>query len=170
MTGSWDELFPNSKLSVRLKAEMPLMIGLDQLVLRDTFALNFSQNNDNTTIKSGEFLVQSSNTFPFSAQLKLFLLDASGEVLHQVNGTGNIEAAQFGAMDVQSGLMVANSEQRLALGEDVLNDINRVKSFIVQSEFNTTNPLTNLNEPMGVSVGAFIAVKVKTKITSENKL
>jgi len=170
VTGSWDELFPNSKLSVRLKAEMPLMIGLDQLVLRDTFALNFSQNNDNTTIKSGEFLVQSSNAFPFSAQLKLFLLDASGEVLHQMNGTGNIEAAQFGAMDVQSGLMVANSELRLALGEDVLNDISRVKSFIVQSEFNTTNPLTNLNEPMGIPVGAFIAVKVKTKITSENKL
>jgi hypothetical protein len=170
VTGSWDELFPNSTLSVRLKAEMPLMIGLDQLVLRDTFALNFTQNSDNTTVKSGEFLIQSSNAFPFSAQLKMFLLDASGNVLHQVNGTGSIEAAQFGSMDIQSGLMVSNSELRLVLGEEVLDDINLVESFIVQTEFNTTNPLTSVNEPMGIPVGAFIAVKVKTKITSENKL
>lgn len=169
-TGSWDELFPNSKLRVRLKADMPLMIALDQLILKDTFDLDFTQNSDNTNVKSAELLIQTSNAFPFSADLKVIFLDANGVMLHQANGTNQIESAQFGTLDSQSGLMVSNSEVRLVLGEEVLDDINLVKHIIVQSEFNTTNPVTNLNEPMGIPVGAFMAVKVKTKITSENKL
>ena len=66
--------------------------------------------------------------------------------------------------------MLSNSELRLVLGDEILDDINLVKFIVVQSEFNTTNPVTNVNEPMGIPVGAFMAVKVKTKITSENKL
>lgn len=170
VTGGWDELFPNSKLRVRLKADMPLLIALDQLILRDTFDLDFNQNEESTNVKSGELLVQTSNAFPFSADLKIFFLDASGNVLHQANGTSIIQSAQYGVIDSQTGLMVANSDLRMVLGEDVLDDINLVKKIIVQSEFNTTNPVTNVNEPMGIPVGAFMAVKVKTKITSENKL
>ena len=169
VTGGWDELFPNSKFRVRLNVDLPLMIAIDQLVLRDTFDLDFTQNADDTNVKYGELLVQVSNAFPCSANLKLFFLDVLGNVLHQSNGTSKIESAQFGSIDLESGLMVANSELRLVLGEDILDDISLVKHVIVQSEFNTINPVSNINEPVGITVGAFIAVKVKTKITSENK-
>lgn len=170
VTGGWDELFPNSKISVSLNADMPLMIGVDQLILRDTFDINFNQDGNIFIVNSGELLVETSNSFPYSAAIKLFFLDESGNILHQVNGTSEIESAQFGSFDLQAGLMVSDSELRFILGQAILNDINLIKYLIVEPEFNTLNPSTNIVEPMGIPLGAFFAIKVKTKLTTENTL
>ncbi|MGB0914572.1 MAG: hypothetical protein ACPGVI_00800, partial [Crocinitomicaceae bacterium] len=78
VTGGWDEIFSSSRLKVKLEANMPLTIGVDDLVLRDTFKLDFSQNEENTNVKSGELLIQASNAFPFSGEIIVFMLDANG--------------------------------------------------------------------------------------------
>ncbi len=148
---------------------MPLTIGVDDLILKDTFKLDLTQNEENTNIKSGEILIQTSNAFPLSAELIVYFLDADGNVLHQVNGTSPIESSQFGTIDPNTSLMVSNSEVKLVLGEEVLDNVNVIKNILIQSHFNSKNPVTNVNEPMSIPVGAFLAVKVKTKLTSENK-
>ena len=145
------------------------MIGYLALA-RDTFDINFNQDANVFVVNSGELLVETSNSFPFSATIKLFFLDESGNILHQVNGTSEIESAQFGSFDLQAGLMVSDSELRFILGQEILNDINLIKYLIVEPEFNTLNPSTNIVEPMGIPLGAFFAIKVKTKLTTENTL
>ncbi|MCH2228869.1 MAG: hypothetical protein MK105_00895 [Crocinitomicaceae bacterium] len=169
VTGGWDEMFSQSRLKVNLEANMPLTIGVDELVLKDTFNLNFTQNENNTNVKSGEMMIQASNAFPFSADLMAYFLDDDGNILYQINGTNPIESSQFGSIDPASSLMMCYSEMKLVLGEEILDDLSLVKKIIIQSNFNSTNPNSNINEPMSIPVGAYLAVKVKTKFTSENK-
>ena len=46
VSGGYDELFPNSRLKVNLKATMPLSIGVNDLIIKDTFDLKlFSKTN-----------------------------------------------------------------------------------------------------------------------------
>jgi len=169
VSGSWDEVFPNSKLSIRMTATMPLAIGLENLQLKDTFAISLNQDSDKTRIKSGDIILQASNAFPVSAEIILHLLDENGTVLHSVIGSSILESSLTGSMDANTGLLAANSELQFVLSEDVLNDINDVKSIIVDTRFNSINPVTNIVEQQSIPFGAFLAIKLKTKFTTENK-
>ena len=162
-------VFPNSKLSIRMTATMPLAIGLENLQLKDTFAISLNQDSDKTRIKSGDIILQASNAFPISAEIILHLLDENGTVLHSVIGSSILESSLTGSMDANTGLLAANSELQFVLSEDVLNDINDVKSIIVDTRFNSINPVTNIVEQQSIPFGAFLAIKLKTKFTTENK-
>lgn len=169
VSGGWDELFENSELNIRVKANMPLLIGFDNLVLRDTFDIELNQDPEKTRIKNGELILQASNSFPISGTIKLLFRNDNGNVVHVVEGTQELKSSLMGALDPGSNLMVAGSEIHFVLPENIVDDINYVKQIIVETKFNTINPATNLSEPMSIPVGAFLAIKLKTKLTSENK-
>jgi hypothetical protein len=168
-SGSWDEIFPSSRLKVKLHAQMPLAIGMDNLVLSDTFAIDLTQNVDKTHIKSGEIVLNASNAFPFSADVSLMLLDANGNLLHTVLGTELLQASQFGDYSSVYDFNVANSEVIFALTEEAVADIDNVKFIIVKSKFNSLDPGTNTSEQMIIPIDAFLSVKLKTRFTSENR-
>ncbi|MDX2359755.1 MAG: hypothetical protein QNK23_03035 [Crocinitomicaceae bacterium] len=169
VSGGWDELFENSTLNIRMRANMPLLIGVDNLVLRDTFAIELVQDPNKTRITKGELILQASNAFPISGTIKLIFRNANGVILHTVQGSQELRSALYGSFDPEHNLMVAGSELRFVLPEDVVADINLTADIIVETSFNTINPATNMNEPMSIPVGAFLAIKLKTKLTSENK-
>jgi hypothetical protein len=169
VSGGYDEVFSTSKLSVRMNANMPLTIGVDGLVLRDTFDIQLNQDPEKTHIKSGELILQASNGFPISGSVKLMLCDEVGNVLHTVAGSSELRSSLYGPYSTKHGFEVEDSEIHYVLSEEVLNDINSVYTIIVESTFNSINPTTNLNEQMAIPFGAFLAVKLKTKFTSENK-
>lgn len=166
---STNEIYPNSRLKIDLRASMPLAIGADNLKVRDTFAFNYEQDPSKTHITKGEFLLKTSNAFPLSAAITFDLLDETGNVLHTVVGTEEIKAAQAGSLNSDLGLMVADSDVKFVLPESVLEDISRVKSIVVTGLFNSTNITTNLNEQMDIPVGAFLSVKLRTRFTTENR-
>ena len=147
----------------------PLAIGLDNLVLKDTFDIDLNQDPAKTRIVSGELILNTSNAFPFSADVSLMLLDANGNVLHTVNGSERIEASQFGTYDAALDLNVANSTVHFVLSDEVISDIDNVKQVIVRSSFNSINPSTSTSEQMIIPIDAFLSVKLKTRFKSENR-
>tara|TARA_B110000908_G_scaffold169381_1_gene226417 strand:+ start:230 stop:1828 length:1599 start_codon:yes stop_codon:yes gene_type:complete len=168
-SGSWDEIYPQSALNVKLRAQMPLAIGLNNLILKDTFEVDLVQDPEKTRILSGELILNTSNAFPFSADVSIMLLDANGNLLHTVNGSEKIQAAQFGSFDANHNLNVAESEVHFVLSKDVVTGLNDVKFVLVKSHFNSMDPMTMVNEQMIIPVGAFVNVKLKTKFKSENR-
>lgn len=168
-SGGWDEIFPQSELKVKLHAQMPLAIGLDNLILRDTFEVSLNQDPEKTRIVSGELILNASNAFPFAADVSIMLLDANGNVLHTVSGTESLEASQFGSYVAEYDFNVADSEVRFVLPDDVVADVNDVTHIVVKSKFNSINPVSLDSEKMIIPVNAFLSVKLKTKFKSENR-
>lgn len=168
-SGSWDEIFPQSALRVKVNAQMPLAIGMNDLVLRDTFAVDLVQDPEKTKILSGELMLKTSNSFPFSADVSIQLLNANGVVLHTIYGSEKVQASQFGTFNSNYNFNVANSDIRFVLSDNVITDLNNVTHIVVRSKFNSTDPSTNNTTQMLIPVGAFLSVKMKTKFKSENR-
>lgn len=169
VSGGTDEIFLQSRLKVNLLANMPLAIGMDNLSVIDTFAFSLDQDPNKTHVTKGELLLKTSNAFPFSAGIELILLDEQMNPLHTVAGTSPINSAQFGALNPSLNLMVADSDLKFVLSEAVLEDISKVAHIMVRAVFNTTNATTGLSEQMSIPAGAFLAVKLRTRFTTENR-
>lgn len=168
VSGSWDELFPNSRLRIGMSAEMPINIGLHNLIVKDTFEVALNQNPDKTKVKSGELVLEMKNAFPFSAKIKIHFADENGGIINTVEGSHDISSSLMGEYDAQSGLEIANSNVRFILTEDILENINDIQKIIIESEFNSYDPSTSLIEQVTIPVGAYLGVKLKTKFISEN--
>ncbi len=163
VSGGWNEIFPNSRLKVRIKAQMPLSVGADGLTLRDTFDFNVNQNQQGTHIESGELVLNASNAIPLSAGATLFLIDEAGNVMHTVTGTSDVKSAKLGLVDPVDHLQKMNSDVSFVLTEAMILDLDLIKKVAVQVELNTPNPTSGLNEMMSIPAGAFMAVKLKAR-------
>ncbi len=170
VSGSNDELFSNSTLRVRMKANMPLAIGIDDLILKDTFDITLNQDPDKTRIKSGELTLEARNGFPISGNVIIHFLDENGTILQSVTGSHPLQSSIYGSMDSNVGINVSTSVIQFVLSEEVLNDVDQVRSLIIESGFNTFNSFTGTTDQVSIPVGAFLAVNLKAKFISENKL
>lgn len=162
-TGGWNEIFPNSRFKIKLNAQMPLSIGIDGLTLRDTFDFDISQDLEKSHIESGTLILNATNAFPFSSSVKLYFMDENDDVVHIVLGTSEISSSLYGSIDPQDGKQKMNSEIIFILTDEMLSDLNIIKNVVVESTFNTPDPATSLNQQVNIPVGAFIAIKLKTK-------
>jgi hypothetical protein len=163
VSGGWNEIFPNSRLKVRIKAQMPLAVGADGLTLRDTFDFNVSQNQNATHIESGELVLNVVNSIPLSADAVLFLMDDAGNVIHTVTGTSPVLSAKYGQGDPLDNLQKMSSEVSFALTSAMILDLDLIKKIAVQVKLDTPNPQSGFNEMMNIPAGAFMSVKLKAR-------
>lgn len=163
-SGGWNEIFPNSRFIVKLNAQMPLSIGADGLVLRDTFDFDISQDLNKSRVESGIITLNATNAFPFSSDVKLYLLNANGTTLYTITGSSTVKSSLFGNIDPQDGKQKMGSEVNFILSDAMLLDINKIKKVAVETEFNTPDPATMINQQVLIPVGAFMAVKLKAKL------
>jgi hypothetical protein len=166
-SGGWNEIFPNSRLKVKLKAQMPMTIGVDGLTLQDTFNLDLSQDLEKSHVASGSFVIQATNAFPFSCNTVLYLMDTNNNVLHTVFGTDNVQSALYGVIDPSDGLKKMSSEVEFLLSSNIIKDLDKIKKVSVRAEFNTPDPETSSNLPVSVPAGAFLAIKLKARLNVE---
>lgn len=169
VSGGYDELFPTSRLTVKMKATMPLNIGVNDLVLRDTFSVSLNQDPGKTHVKSGELILKARNGFPISGAVKLMLLDQNGALLHTISGSEELKSSMYGAFDSGHNFFVSDSEIHFVLPEEVVAVVNDVRQIVVETRFNTINPSTNSVEQMSIPYGAFLGIKLKTKFVTENR-
>lgn len=160
VSGGWDEIFPQSRLKVKLKAQLPLTIGMDDLTLRDTFDIDITQDREKTHIESGKFILNATNAFPFKAKVFMYLLDENGSVLHVVEADQPLASSLSGTFDAQLGLFKSKSEIQVLLSETVLMDMDKIKKVMIRAKLDTPDNLGN-NNPVSVPAGAFLAVKLK---------
>ena len=164
-----DEIYPDSRFKVRVHANLPLSIGFDALVVQDTFPVNLVQTSTTARVTKGELILNASNAFPISANVKLIMLNANKAVIHTINGTDLIQSAEYGNLDAATGLKIKNSDVKWVLTSEIIDDLSSIKYIIVQSAFNTPNPNTMINEQFQIPAGAFLVVKLRTRFTTENQ-
>jgi hypothetical protein len=160
ISGGWDEIFPNSRLRVKVKAELPLSIGANGLTVCDTFNLDLEQKSDRSKVNSGKIILDATNAFPFSCGVTIHLLDANNNVLHVLPGESDLLSAVYGSLDPIDGLMKKSSQVVFNLTESAVNDVNLVKKVMVIAEFNTPDA-SGVNQQVSIPAGAFLAVKLR---------
>ncbi len=168
-SGGWNEIFPNSHLKLSIDASMPLHIGADGLTIRDTFDFDVKQNTEKTHVVSGALVLKAINAFPMSGEISLNLLDISGNVIYVVSSTDILQSSLYGSTVSLTGIQTCVSEIHFVLPENVLSKLESIKKVSINAEFNTPNIITNLNEPVLITEGAFLGVKLKGAFKLENR-
>lgn len=169
--GLINEIFPSSRLTVSIDADMPLKIGLDGFTVKDTFDFKIpSQNQEKTYVKSGELVLYCTNAFPISGQITLGLLDANGNLMYTIEGSNVIKSSVYGTSYSSSGLQTSSSVVRFPLQTDMLTYISQLKKVIVTTVFNTPDSNSGTIEKKSIPTGAFLGIKLKGDFQIENKL
>lgn len=166
-SGGNDEVFPFSKIKLKVKAQLPLSLSSNGLTLKDTFNLDLSQDDSKTHIQNGIITLNATNAFPLSCDAVLYLMDSSNVILHTVVAGSQISSALMGTMDASDGLFKKKSKVEFILNEAVLKDINKIKKVMVEASFNTPNPTSGLSEMQSIPLGAFLAVKLNVKLNTK---
>jgi hypothetical protein len=162
-----DEAFPNSRIKVKASAQLPLKLGFNGLTLRDTFDINFKQNDNKTHVESGLIYLDVSNAFPFSCDPVLYLMTEDGQILHTLIGSSQISSCEMAAIDPLDGLKKQPSHIEFLLEKDVLADLGVMKKIIVEARFDSPNTSTGLSEPKQVQAKAFLSFKLRMKLNTK---
>lgn len=167
VSGGNDEIFQNSKLKIKIKSQMPLSISMDGLTLRDTFNLEVTQDLNKSHARSGIISLNATNAFPLSCEPILYFLNADGIIINTVSASSQIYSSLTGSINTQSGLFEKSSFVNFILNEEMVQNLNNTKKIIVQTKFNTPNPISGQNEVQAIPYGAFLAVKLKLKLNTD---
>jgi len=167
-SGGWDEIFPQSSLKVNLSADMPLSIGLTDVVLQDTFAFSFKQDFTKTHVKSGSIWMNATNGFPLSAEVVLYLMDSQGNVITALPGSAAVLSSEYGA--AVDGILQKKSTIEFFIPESALSSLESVTQLSVKVKLNTPNAGTNMSEQMQVPAGSFFGFKIGAKLKVEARI
>ena len=161
ISGGWDELFPNSRLAIRANLNMPLQVGLDQLILRDTFAIDIDAQSIQN-IKAGSLVLNTKNAFPLSADITLSFINTNGNVQFTIQSDNSIRSALNGVTDSSSGLLVSDDMLTFSLSESEIETLPYIENILVRVELNTPNPSIGMNDMIDIPYGAFLDLKLLT--------
>ncbi|MES2799652.1 MAG: hypothetical protein V4638_06520 [Bacteroidota bacterium] len=159
-SGGYDEIFPDSRLKVKLHAELPLSLGTNDLTLVDTFELNINQEEKAAQIVSGKLSLNYTNAFPFSGDIEFGFLDEYGAVLHTVVANEQIQSSVYGLLGTD-GLWRMKDELEVVISETVLSDLALIKNVLVRVRLNSPNVGTGISEAVAIPGGAFLGLKLK---------
>lgn len=134
-SGGWNEYFSTSRIRLRLTANMPLAIGMNNLTYCDTLDLQVKQNSDKTHLKSGKLMISAINAYPFSAQLQVSVLNQNNQVIFtkvassKIQGTNNLNNT--------NPLEKVKSDIEIDLSETETADLSQMKKVILKVIFDT---------------------------------
>ncbi len=169
-SGGWDEIFQTSRIQLKLKAQLPLVVGVDGLQIRDTFDFSFQNKLESSHIEKGTLLIDFTNGFPYSAGFQLEFLNASDQNLFSIVSVGGIESGLAGFYNSTYGIFTQNSHVELTLTESQAQQLGEVHKIVVKGMFNSPNPANNQNQAFPIPEKAFLSMKAKAKITYQTKM
>lgn len=164
-SGGYDEIFSTSRVVVKLKAQLPLKVGVNGLQIKDTFDFTLKNDVEKSHIEKADLLLRVDNAFPFNAAMKFQFLDENNQLLFEIQPTQKIESAFTGSIQTSSGLFVSANDLTVSLNEAQANLLSKVKFLSITGTFNSPNPATNVNESYQVHEKAFLSLKAKVKLT-----
>ncbi|MDC0302457.1 hypothetical protein OAL39_02000 [bacterium] len=166
-TGSFNEIFPNSELRIKLKSEFPLGLESNGLVIVDTVQVNLSSDIVENLIEAKEVTlhIKAVNSFPISGNLSLQFLDNGGSVLHDINDIETIQSSLLGFMDNEENLMKNESVIEVFLNHEILNDFDLIKNVVLVAEFNTAPGIIQ-----SIPSNAYLFFKSNLKVKTLNSI
>lgn len=167
VSGGWDEIFPQSSLKVNLTGNMPLNVGLTDLVLRDTFDFTFQQDFTKTHVTSGTMWLKATNAFPLQGAVTLYLMDNQGNTIAAINSSDDVASSVYGT--VVNGILQKQSYVEFTIPESVVDQLEGVTKLCVKATLNTPNT-SGVSEQVQIPEGAFFGLKVGAKLKVEARL
>jgi hypothetical protein len=154
-----DVLYPQSSLGIDLKANFPLLIGADKLTLRDTFEIDFKNDSKLVRVLNGKLILNTTNTFPFGAEVKLELLDENNNSIKQISSSGLISPAQINSAG--NAHLPIKEKLEFLIDEEAADLLAETKSIMVTAVFSSTTYTNNK---------VFANAALKLLLTSQLKL
>jgi hypothetical protein len=169
ITGSYNEVFPNSRLKLSLSSQFPLSVGLNGLTIEDTLSLNLSSKvvQDLIVAEEVSLYISAVNAFPISGMLHLFFLDELGSVIHEITNINEIGSSMNGSLDPIENLLKNETSIEIVLNSSIIYDLDRIDQVILKAEFNTADGFTPQTIPSNAFLGFSSYFKVKTRNTIE---
>jgi hypothetical protein len=169
ITGSYNEVFPNSRLKLSLSSQFPLSVGLNGLTIEDTLSLNLSSKvvQDLIVAEEVSLYISAVNAFPISGMLHLFFLDELGSVIHEITNINEIGSSMNGSLDPIENLLKNETSIEIVLNSSIIDDLDRIDQVILKAEFNTADGFTPQTIPSNAFLGFSSYFKVKTRNTIE---
>lgn len=162
VSGNWDEVFDAHPLRVKLTGNMPLNIGLNDVVLKDTVAFSLDQNLSKTHVAAGEIWIKARNAFPLEGTIHLQFLTESGSELVALDASDKIASSAYGVSN-SNGLLVKDSYLTIACSEETMKLLQSAKKLIITSHLNTPDSNGN-SAKVAIPENAFLGLKVGAKV------
>jgi hypothetical protein len=164
ISGGWNEIFPNTKLKVRIKTSIPLALNFNDVALRDTFAFNLKSDTEKSYISSGRLILRAKNAFPFASNVVLRLLGKDGAQSVVLQPSQAITSGLFGILNPALNVAIAKSENYYVLPESVLlklQDFDKIEMTATVTSGNSLNNPIHINSFLGIQLFADIIYKTK---------
>ena len=163
-----DEAFANSRLKIKVNAQMPLSLSADGLTLKDTFELNLKQNLEKTHVTSATLVLNATNAFPVACDIVLYFMK-DGQVWHTIVADAQIASANLGQPDPIDGLLKKKSKIHIVLPPNVVADLQDLNEVAVAATFATTDPATGLATQQSIQAQAFLALQLQLQLQTQIK-
>lgn len=155
----WNELFSTSRVKLKLKADMPIKIAMNNLQFKDTFAIDFKNQTEKTHIKNGKFILEATNAYPIEFTPTITFLDINNQVVGQLTTPSKVRASTGGTI-TYNGLTCEKSTVELELTEELAAKFSEAKKVVVNFKFNTIPAGVNPLETVYLPYNGFIATKL----------
>lgn len=141
-SGGMNELFRDSRIGVRLEANFPLVLGANNLTLRDTFEFSYEEKERLIEVQEGAFLLSTKNTFPYGGEIQLRLLDSEYNELDVIEQTDMVDPAPLnGSGDAH---VLQDQETAIRLTAEEVLSLNDAAYIEVQVVFNSATNSNNV--------------------------
>lgn len=125
----------NYGIEAWLNATVPLNVALEGLIFRDTIPFNFDDFDEGNQINSGSLKVLASNHYPFTADLKIYLVEDNSYVSDSLFTSEPIAAAEVSS----EGRVIAatDSELEIILDTKVFDKLRATRRLVIEVQINT---------------------------------
>lgn len=161
-SGGWNEVFPQSRLKMSVEAQMPLLIQMDDVTIKDTFEFELNQSQDKTHVSSGIIHLDVENGFPFSGAVILYFYDKNKQLIGTTSASNSILSSQLGSVNYQ-GVLTKKSTIEIPFSAELITSLADIKFMAIEAKFNSPNMSNSGNEMVSIPSNAFFAVKAKAK-------
>lgn len=140
VSGGNDFVYYGNGLKTYLDFELPLSLIANNLSLADTVDFNLGSSIDK--INDGILYLNTDNGFPFSADIKLYLLDENNNINDSLTTTEKIQAANINANNIVSSSKKTNV--KIHISADKAEKLKNSKKMIIKIIFNTASQSNHL--------------------------
>lgn len=130
-----DFAFYNTGIDVLADIDIPMRFNASDFTLKSNAAVDFSNLSQLDNVRSGNFVIQATNSYPFSARLQALMLDAQGQVIDSlfVPGGNVIAAATLDNQNLVTGAV--SSRVLIPIDEQKVAKLRRTTSIQIISQF-----------------------------------
>jgi len=161
-----DEAFANSRLRIKMNAQMPMALQADGLTLQDTFDIDLSQDLQKSHVAAATLILDATNAFPFSCDIVLYFMK-DGQVWHTVIADAQLVSALQGQVDPSDGLLKKKSKLKIVLPPALVADLQDLNQVAVSANFATTDPGTGLAVQQAVQAHAFLGLQLQLQLQTQ---